>query len=266
MRFKSKPRYTIKGDVCLPTVDVLILATGQDTSMVMDCVVAAAHLDWPIDKLRVLVIDEALSDTTKRAVDYYSNNRALHVTYHRRRADASKPGTLPKSSSINLGLAETRANGRVSGEYVVVLEAEVGLNCIMSEVSANVCLLQSICEPELLRYALPHLIQNPLVGLLTTPSGFYNLPRNLGLSFSTFVRSTEPVEDSRSAFIMRRCAVDDVGGFPTRSSVEDCRLASILEGRGYRVSSIDETLQYSLIPDTFSRHLRQRVDRGAWAL
>ena len=126
MSLRTMPRYTIKGDVCLPTVDVLVICTGQDTSMIMDAVVACAHLDWPVDKLRILVIDEVGAENTRRAVDYYSNNRALHVTYHRRqRTESQRKAIMPKSSTINFGLAETRANGRVSGEYVLVLEAEV---------------------------------------------------------------------------------------------------------------------------------------------
>lgn len=106
------------------------------------------------------------------------------------------------------------------------------------------------------------MVKNPLVALLTTSSGYYTLPLRMGLSFGTLFRCAEPSKDARSGFIMRRCAVDDVGGMPTKSSVEDGRLEYVLEGKGYRTMRIEETVQYSAIPDSFSNHLRQRVDRG----
>ena len=127
LKFVAKPRYTLRGDFGLPTVDVLVVCTGQDTSMVMDATVAAARLDWPIDKIRVLVVDETASDSLQRAVTYYANNRALHVTYHRRHRTLVENSAISyKSASINFGLSETRAEGRISGEYIVVFDAEVG--------------------------------------------------------------------------------------------------------------------------------------------
>lgn len=129
--FKAKPRYTIKGDIGLPTVDILILACGQDVSMIVDSAVACARLDWPLDKLRVLVIDENASLALQRSVEHYAHTRAIHVTYHKRSRQSimineKNPNMAHKSSTINFGLAETRAEGRISGEYVVILEGEVG--------------------------------------------------------------------------------------------------------------------------------------------
>ena len=102
----------------------------------MDATVAAARLDWPVDRMRVLVVDETASDSLKRSVEYYANNRALHVTYHRRNKNfLNNKGIWYKSSSINFGLAETRAEGRISGEYVVVFDAEVRITCLSTILS-----------------------------------------------------------------------------------------------------------------------------------
>lgn len=217
--------------------------------MVMDATIAAARLDWPVDKLRVLVIDETASPVVQKCVESYAHSRAIHVTYHKRSKQSmysreSSSALWHKSSTINFGLTETRAEGRISGEYTVVLEAE------------------SIAENDMLRVLLPHLIKSPLTALVRTPGGFYNLPRSLGGSFGTFLRSVEPVEDARSGFVLRRSAIDDIGGFPTRSSIEDGRLQALLQGRGYHTMWAADTVQYSMLPDSFSAHLRQRVDRS----
>ena len=128
LRMKITPKYSIRGDIALPTVDVLVLSTGQEVSMVMDAVIAAARLDWPVDKLRVLVVDETGSSALEKCVESYAHARAIHVTYHKRSRQSmySRHASAfpPKSSTINFGLTETRAEGRISGEYTVVLEAE----------------------------------------------------------------------------------------------------------------------------------------------
>lgn len=249
LKRKSTPKYTIKGDIALPTVDVLVLSTGQEVSMVMDATIAAARLDWPVDKLRVLVVDETGSGALEKCVESYAHTRAIHVTYHKRSRQSmynrdANPGSLPKSSTVNFGLTETRAEGRISGEYTVVLEAE------------------SIAENDMLRVLLPHMVKNPLTALVRTPGGFYNLPKSHGGSFGTFLRCVEPKEDARSGFVLRRSAIDDIGGFPTRSSIEDGRLEALLQGRGYKTIWAADTVQYSMVPDSFSSHLRQRVDRS----
>lgn len=114
----------------------------------------------------------------------------------------------------------------------------------------------------MLRALLPHMINDPLLALVQSPSAFYNLPKKLSSSFSTFTNFVEPVEASRSAFAVRRSAVDDIGGFPTRSSIEDRRLDLCLQGKGYSTLFLDEPLAFSLVPDSFSKHLRQGVDRS----
>lgn len=117
----------------------------------------------------------------------------------------------------------------------------------------------------MLRALLPHMINDPLLALVQSPSAFYNLPKKLSSSFATFLNFVEPVEASRSAFAVRRTAIDDIGGFPTRSSIEDRRLDLLLKGKGYSTLFLDEALAFSLIPDSFSKHLRQGVDRGKLA-
>jgi cellulose synthase/poly-beta-1,6-N-acetylglucosamine synthase-like glycosyltransferase len=104
-------------------------------------------------------------------------------------------------------------------------------------------------------------MQNPLLALVQTKAGFYNLPKKLGSSFGTFIRCVEGDTAARSGFVVRRSAIDDIGGFPTRSSIEDSRLKSCLEGRGYVTMTLDETLQHGMVPDSFSHHLKQHVTR-----
>lgn len=109
---------------------------------------------------------------------------------------------------------------------------------------------------------VPHMLKIPTLAMVQAPSGLYNLPNKLGMAFGTFIRCVEPVKDAHTGFILRRSAIDDIGGIPTRSTIEDRRLEYILKGKGYNTLWIDETVQYSLVPESFSKHLKQRVDRS----
>lgn len=50
---KGIKKLRVQGDSFLPTVDVLIIATGQPDQVVVDTAMAASRLDWPIDRIRV---------------------------------------------------------------------------------------------------------------------------------------------------------------------------------------------------------------------
>lgn len=94
----------------------------------MDCAMAASRLDWPLDRIRVLVIDDTASSELQRRIESYATNRALHLTYHRRAKGNRKTDYVNhKASLINFGLTETRMQGRLAGEYTLVLEAEVSI-------------------------------------------------------------------------------------------------------------------------------------------
>ena len=124
---------------------------------------------------------------------------------------------------------------------------------------------------------MPYMLRDPQMALVRSKQAFYNLPKPASHSFYTFINSTEPLEcvysnllqaklsvhyrDSRSGFLMRRAGLDDIGGFPTGSSVEDGQLSALLRGKGYRVSFVEESLAFGLIPDSFTSHLRQRLVR-----
>lgn len=175
------------------------------------------------------------------------------MSYHRRNKTASsgREETYDpnlKASLINFGLTETRIHGRQAGDFTLVLEAE----CIP--------------EPDILRAMAPWLVQDAKVALVRSQQGFYNLPLRMNAAFGTFINAVEPLEDARSGFLMRRAAVDNVGGFPTSSTIEDRQLQCLLEGQGYKTLFVQETLQYGLVPDSFALHLKMRLARSEWAL
>jgi len=60
-----------------------------------------------------------------------------------------------------------------------------------------------------------------------------------------------------SGWIIRRLAVDDIGGFPTDCLVEDVCSSMIMLAHGWKTAYIPEGLQYGLVPETYIAHVKQ---------
>ena len=61
-----------------------------------------------------------------------------------------------------------------------------------------------------------------------------------------------------SGYAVRRSALDQIGGFPTSSLAEDVFCSNMLLGAGWKTCFVHEALQYGMVPDSFSGHIKQR--------
>ena len=68
-------RYELVGDVA-PTVDVMIACCGEDPQLIMDTVVAAAAQDYPADRYRVFVLDDAKSPELENQVAVFKDQKS----------------------------------------------------------------------------------------------------------------------------------------------------------------------------------------------
>lgn len=117
--------------------------------------------------------------------------------------------------------------------------------------------------------------QDPQVGLLQTPQSFYNpdpIARNLGLEDvltsdeEVFFRQVQRAKDGAGAvvcagtsFVVRRSALEAVGGFVTEALSEDLHTGIYLAAQGYRLLYLNEKLSAGLAPETMAAHALQRV-------
>ncbi|MGD1860605.1 MAG: glycosyltransferase [Leptolyngbyaceae cyanobacterium] len=117
--------------------------------------------------------------------------------------------------------------------------------------------------------------QDPHVGLVQTPQSFYNpdpIARNLGLEDvltpeeEVFYRQIQRVRDGAGAvvcagtsFLVRRSALDSVGGFVTEAVSEDFFTGIQLAAKGYRLVYLNEKLSAGLAAENIAAHALQRV-------
>ena len=119
------------------------------------------------------------------------------------------------------------------------------------------------------------LFQDEKLALVQTPQNFYNIDpiaRNLGLEDvltpeeEVFYRQLQPIKDAAgsvvcagTSFVMRRVALEAIGGFVTDSLSEDYFTGIRLSSLGYRLAYIDEKLSAGLAAENIADHAKQRI-------
>ena len=117
--------------------------------------------------------------------------------------------------------------------------------------------------------------QDENLALVQTPQSFYNtdpIARNLGLEDvltpeeEVFYRQLQPIKDgagsvvcSGTSFVVRRKALESIGGFVTDSLSEDYFTGIRLSAKGYRLAYLDEKLSAGLAAENIAAHATQRL-------
>jgi cellulose synthase (UDP-forming) len=120
------------------------------------------------------------------------------------------------------------------------------------------------------------------VGLVQTPQSFYNsdpIARNLGLENiltaeeEVFYRQIQPIRDAAgsvtcagTSFVVRRKALEEIGGFVTDSICEDYFTGIRISANGYRLVYLDEKLSAGLAAENIAAHALQRLRWGRGTL
>jgi cellulose synthase (UDP-forming) len=124
--------------------------------------------------------------------------------------------------------------------------------------------------------------QDEKIALVQTPQSFYNIDpiaRNLGLENvlapeeEVFYRQIQPIRDaagsvvcSGTSFVVRRSALEAVGGFVTDSVSEDYFTGIRISALGYRLVYLDEKLSAGLAAENITAHALQRLRWGRGTL
>ncbi len=121
-------------------------------------------------------------------------------------------------------------------------------------------------------------LRDPKVAMVQTPQNFYNedaVARNLGLEGvledeqRLFFRTLQPGRDAMNAivchgscFVVRRSALDEIGGIPTETITEDWATSIKMQAAGYKLYYLNEALSAGMSADTSGEFIEQR---SRWA-
>lgn len=222
----------------MPDVDVWIATYDEDWNILEKTLVGAMALDWPKGKLHVTVLDDGRRPWLR------ARCAALAVGYLTRPDNKHR-----KAGNHNNALANTRS------PFILSLDADF------------------IPFPNAI-YRMIGLMDEPTTAIVQSPQVFYNPgPMNNNLlmqnalpdDLSFFYTVMQPARDAwNAAFycgtsaLLRRDALEAVGGFATESDIEDQITSLRLWSQGWATRFLNETLSIGLAPENAAAMHDQR--------
>jgi cellulose synthase (UDP-forming) len=244
----------------LPTVDILVPSYNEPASMLGITLAAAKNMIYPHAKRRVVLCDDGGTDQRCNSSDPVKAKVAQD-----RRAELQKLcddlgilySTREKNEHAKAGNMSA-ALENLDGDLVVVFDAD------------------HVPSRDFLARTVGYFVQDPKLFLVQTPHFFINkdpIERNLGLACPTenemFYGMIHRGLDRwggaffcGSAALLRREALESVGGFAGETITEDAETALEIHSGGWRSLYLDRAMIAGLQPESFSSFIQQR---GRWA-
>ncbi len=239
-------------DENLPAYSVLV-PIYDEAAMVPQLVRSLAALDYPHDKLQVLILAEADDEATLRALEATDLPAFIEVV----RVPPSHPRTKPKALNVGLALAH--------GRYVTIYDAEDRPERDQLRLAAT-----AFDEAEK-GASKPLACVQAALNITNTNAGF--LTRHFALEymalFDAFLpalsRFDLPIPLGGTSNHFRRDVLLRVGGWDPFNVTEDADLGIRLARLGYSTRMIDSTT-FEEAPTRFAPWIRQRSRwfKGWW--
>lgn len=229
-----------------PSVDVFIPTYNEPLSVVRRTVLAAQNLDWPADKLSIFLLDDG------RRREFESFAREVGVQY------ITRPDNKhAKAGNLNHAAAQT------SGELIAIFDCD------------------HVPVRAFLRLTSGGFLANPKLGFVQTPHYFYTpnpIDRHSVVNFlrrnktdhdlfHTFVQDCNDTWNavlfSGSCTVLRRSALNEIGGVAVDTVTEDAHTSLKLLRQGYEGHYLNMALAAGMAPLTVADLIKQRM---RWAL
>ena len=242
-----------------PTVDIFVPTYNEDLMILGVTLAAARNLDYPTDKLNVYLLDDGGTDfrcfhhasekvregAKARRAEFSAFAKELGVTYlTRARNEHAKAGNM------NEALKTTK------GDIVVVFDADHAPS--RDFLKKTIGYFQ--VDPKLFLVQTPHQFLNP-DPVEKNIGSFDVMPSENEMFYSIIQRGLDKWNGSffcGSAAVLRRVALNEVGGFAGITITEDCETAVELHSRGWNSAYVQEPMIAGFQPETFTSFIGQR--------
>ncbi|HUR69752.1 MAG TPA: glycosyltransferase family 2 protein [Candidatus Thermoplasmatota archaeon] len=223
----------------LPRVAFHYACFNEPPEIVFDALSRLAKLDYPQDRYIVMVCDDSTDEASRAPVERFCREHGF--TYiHRKDRRGFKAGAL--NNALKLTPEDV--------EIITVIDADYHV------------------EPEYLRETVGYFI-DPKLGFLQTPQDYRNvhqsfLTRQYYCADGFFYRAIMPSRNEANAIsfcgtmgMVRRDALDGVGGWAEDHVTEDMELSVRLLAGGWRSLYLPKTFGKGLIPPTYDAYKKQ---------
>ncbi len=223
-----------------PHVDILIPTYNEPLSLVRYTALAANAIDYPPEKLHVYILD----DGTRQEFKDFAHQAGIGYVTRLQHKHA-------KAGNINHALTT------MNSPYVAIFDCD------------------HVPTRSFLQMTLGWMMVDPRLAMLQTPHHFYSpdpFQRNL-LRYKTIPSEAELfygiIQDGNdfwnatffcgSCALIRRTALDAVGGIATETVTEDAHTSLRMQKLGYGTAYINVAQAAGLATETLSAHVGQRV-------
>ncbi len=223
-----------------PTVDVYIPTYNESLDIVRDTVLAAQCIDYPGDKIKVYILDDG-----KRS-EFAVFAAEANVGYITRDDNAHA-----KAGNLNKAMKKTH------GELICIFDCD------------------HVATRGLLQATVGSFLRDEKLALIQTPHYFYskdpferNLPAaskapNEGMLFYGPVQKGNDNWNATffcgSCAVIRRCALEEIGGFAVETVTEDAHTALKMQRLGWNSAFLGLRLSAGLATERLTLHVIQRT-------
>lgn len=223
-----------------PHVDVLIPTYNEPLSLVRYTALAALHIDYPPEKLHVYILDDGTREEFREfaeaaGVGYITREKHNHA----------------KAGNINHALT------KMDSPFVTIFDCD------------------HVPTRSFLQMTLGWMLADAKLAMLQTPHHFYSpdpFERNLlryktipneGALFYGIVQDGNDFWNATffcgSCALIRRSALDEVGGIAVETVTEDAHTSLRMQKRGYNTAYINIPQAAGLATETLAAHVGQRI-------
>lgn len=246
----------------LPTVDILVPSYNEPVEMLSVTLAAAKNMIYPNDKRTVVLCDDGGTDQRCNSADPELAAKA--------RARRTELQTLCKELGVTYATRMRNEHAK-AGNMSAALENLTGTLVVVFDAD-------HVPSRDFLARTVNYFVEDPKLFLVQTPHFFINkdpIQRNLELSertppenemfYSLIHRGLDRWGGAffcGSAAVLRRQALDSVGGFAGETITEDAETALEIHSSGWKSLYVDRAMIAGLQPETFASFIQQR---GRWA-
>ncbi len=219
-----------------PPVSILIPCFNEEKS-----VVATIHsilaLDYPKEKIQIIVIDDGSTDNTYSEVVQHFQNKSSIEIYRKENGG--------KYTALNFGLTKAKH------EFIGSLDAD----SFVDEKSLKF-IMEKFLDPEVMATIPSTIIHNPKNMLQKAQRAEY--------TFGTFIRyilsSLDAIYVTPGPFsFFRKEVFEKIGIYKHAHNTEDMEMAMRLQKNNMRIAHAEKAIIYTIGPNTIKKLYKQRV-------
>ena len=226
-----------------PTCTILIPAHNEE-KVIGATIGAMCRMNYPKDKLQIIVINDGSSDRTKQIILEYANKDKRVELYDVPAGEGGKG----KSRALNLGIRQAKS------EIIAIYDAD------------------NTPDENALKYLVANLVSNPELGAVLGKFRTVNKDKNLltrfinieTLSFQSMLQAGRWQMHNIATlpgtnFVMWAWLIKKLDGWDEEALTEDSELSIRIYEEGYKIKFIPYSITYEQEPEEWKVWIKQRL-------